>query len=652
MRVAALHLLLPLISLPILAQTQWKPVTEAELALKTPQVQKDADAEALLWEVKVTDEINSGYPQTSRYNYLRLRIFTERGREHAKVELTYRKNQNISGVSGRTVKPDGSIISMKHDAVFDTEVVRGKSLRIRAKSFTLPDVQPGDIIEYQWLESESEAVSNYLRLPLQRDIPVQIVRYYVKPFSSQYLSYSMHAMTFHAEHKSFQPALQGYSSVEYTKMPAYKEEPYMPPEDEVRAWALVFYSDDGIRHPESYWPKVAKQRYALFSHDMKINAEIKKAAADAVAGAGSDSGKVCAIYAWVRKNVKNANSEEVSAEARQAMKENKSSADTIRQGIGTGYDINILFTSLVNAAGLDARIALTGDRSDLFFSPNLDDAYFLRGRLVAVKLDGAWKYYDPATPYLPCGLQLWEQQGTPVLITDGKQPEWSKSQMSLPEESLESHSANLKLAEDGSVSGAFRMKYTGHLAVDERIRLSGKNASERDQYLIDEMKDRFGSPEISDIKWDGIEDAEKPVSVSFNMKIESYVQRTGKRMFVQPTIFQRGDVARFPNSTREHPVYFHYPWSERDEIVIELPPGYELDHPDVPPAIVSGKTASWKVTAEIRNRNTLTYKREFFFGGDGNIMLDPDVYPIAKKLFDAIHTNDEHMFAVKRVSAN
>jgi hypothetical protein len=283
----------------------------------------------------------------------------------------------------------------------------------------------------------------------------------------------------------------------------------------------------------------------------------------------------------------------------------------------------------------------------------LDDAYFLHGRLVAVKVDGAWKFYDPATPYLPCGFQLWEQQGAPVLITDGKQPEWSNSlKISHADESVESHTANLKLSEDGSVSGAFGMKYTGHLAVDERIRLFRKNAGERDQYLIDEMKDRFGSPEITDIKWDGIEDAEKPVSVSFKMKIENYVQRTGKRMFVQPTIFQRGDVARFPNSTREYPVYFHYPWSERDEIAIELPPGYELDHPDVPAAVVSGKTASWKVTAGIRNGNTLTYKREFAFGGDGNIMLDPEVYPLVKKLFDVVHTNDEHMFAVKQTSSN
>lgn len=36
MRLSALHLLLPLVSLAILAQTQWKPLTEADLATKKP----------------------------------------------------------------------------------------------------------------------------------------------------------------------------------------------------------------------------------------------------------------------------------------------------------------------------------------------------------------------------------------------------------------------------------------------------------------------------------------------------------------------------------------------------------------------------------------------------------------------------------------
>jgi hypothetical protein len=68
----------------------WKPVTDAELAMKAPRVDKNADAEALLWEVHVVDELMGGQDlQTSRRHYLRIKIFTEKGREYAKVQLEF-----------------------------------------------------------------------------------------------------------------------------------------------------------------------------------------------------------------------------------------------------------------------------------------------------------------------------------------------------------------------------------------------------------------------------------------------------------------------------------------------------------------------------------------------------------------------------------
>ncbi len=46
-----------------LSAADWKPVTPAELGLKAPQIDKDADAEAIFWEVRVLDELAGGDPQ-------------------------------------------------------------------------------------------------------------------------------------------------------------------------------------------------------------------------------------------------------------------------------------------------------------------------------------------------------------------------------------------------------------------------------------------------------------------------------------------------------------------------------------------------------------------------------------------------------------
>jgi len=218
-------------------------------------------------------------------------------------------------------------------------------------------------------------------------------------------------------------------------------------------------------------------------------------------------------------------------------------------------------------------------------------------------------------------------------------------------DSKEEHSAQFKLDEDGTLSGSVRMTWTGHLAVKRRAALFRKSAAEREEYIKDEMKDQFGSPEINDIKWDGIDDSERPVSVSFAMKATGYVQKTGKRIFVQPAVFQRAFAARFPNSTRVYPVYFQYAWSEVDDISIEVPAGYEFDHPDIPPSIKAGDTVDWKVTARIEGKTKLVYERRFSFGDDGNLVLPVTAYANVKKVFDAIHEGDDHTFALKQAVA-
>ena len=340
---------------------------------------------------------------------------------------------------------------------------------------------------------------------------------------------------------------------------------------------------------------------------------------------------------------------EATAEERKSCKPNRvSSTDALKQGLGTGYDINMVFAALVDAAGMNARIALTGNREEIFFNETYTDPYFLRGEMVAVKLGGEWKYFDPATPWLACGAQVWGQQGGAVLITDGKTPEWSKVPLSKPQDSVEWHKAQFKLDGGGGISGNVLLRYTGHLALSERNSLARKSPAEREQYLIDDLKQQFGNPEVSEIKWENVEDAEKPLAVSFHIQIPNYVQRTGKRIFLQPAIFQHNLAARFPTTERRYPVYFHYPWSELDEITVEVPEGYEFDHADIPPPVEAGKTVGWKVRAQVEGGKKLIYERTFQFGEDGNIVFPVKSYPAVKKVFDTMHEGDEHTFALKQ----
>src|SRR5262245_4607098 len=112
-------LLVYLLSLFAPAQAQaWKPMDPAHLALKAPVVEKDADAEALLWEVYVNDASEN----TEYTHLLRIKIFSERGKEsQSKIDIPYFNRTSVKDISGRTITPDGSVVSLQQDAIFDDD---------------------------------------------------------------------------------------------------------------------------------------------------------------------------------------------------------------------------------------------------------------------------------------------------------------------------------------------------------------------------------------------------------------------------------------------------------------------------------------------------------------------------------------------------
>jgi hypothetical protein len=131
--------------------------------------------------------------------------------------------------------------------------------------------------------------------------------------------------------------------------------------------------------------------------------------------------------------------------------------------------------------------------------------------------------------------------------------------------------------------------------------------------------------------------------------VPGYAHRTGKRLFLQPAFFQRGLNPLFSASTRQYPVYFHYPWLEVDEVMIELPPGFSLDNADSPSPFSAGPVGEYKASVGIStDKKLLVYKRNFFFGGGGNILFPVNTYPQLKNFFDMLNKQDNHTITLKQ----
>jgi hypothetical protein len=639
----------------------WKPIDPAQLALAAPAVEKDADAEVLFWEIKVADEADGGEPRTVLQHYVRIKIFNERGREsQSKIDIFAPKVSGreikIKDIEGRTIKPDGSIVELKKEDIFERTVVKTSGLKVKAKSFAMPSVEPGSIIEYRWREVRGDSLSQYDRLEFSRDIPVQQVKYYIKPYTNPYFNYGMRAQTFNGQNTPFQKEKDGYYSTSMSNVPAFREEPYMPPEYSVRPWMLVYYSEDRKLSPDQFWRQYGKEVYESSKSEMKVSDEVKRKAAELAGDATTPEQKIERFFQFCRTQIKNVydDANGMTAEQRAKAKENKSPADTLKRGLGTGRDIDMLFAAMATASGLEARVVNLADRGDTFFDAQFADDYFIRTYDIAVKVGDEWRFYDPASTYVPFGMLRWQEEGQQALLSDPKEPTFVSTPLSGPEKSLEKRSGKFTLSEDGTLEGDVTIEYTGHIGADMKEYNDDDSPAEREETLKNKFKERMSGIEITDIKVENVSDPVKPFVYSFHVRVPGYAQRTGKRLFLQPAFFQKGLGPRFPTTGRRHEIYFHYPWSEEDHVEFTLPEGFALDNPESPAPLAGGDLSKYEPLAQItKDGRTLIYSRKFFFGkgGAASLLFPVTVYPNLKTYFDQINKEDGHTIALKQGAA-
>ncbi len=633
--------LLPLVCLlfvcsqSIFAQDKnWREVTPAERQMTTSKVEPNADAEAIFWEIRVDDS------QTNLImkHYVRVKIFTERGREkYSKVDIPFIKGTKVKDIAARVIKPDGTISELAKTDILEREIVRIDKLKVKAKSFAVPNVETGVIVEYRYTES-IQGWANNMRMTFQHDIPIQNITYYFKPvLDGKYLTFNMGDNVFVKDKNGFYRATM-------ENVPAIKEEVQMPPQDEIRSWLLMYYMDASVT-TKDFWGIAGYYLAKDFDikDTLKPGKEVKAAAEQIASGAQTPDEKLAKIFEFSKTQIKNISYDpQLTDEQKEAIKENKSTGETLQKKQGTATEINQLFASMATALGFEARLAFGGDRSKKFFNPQQAHVSFIHFSSIAVKVGGEWKYYDPGSFFLPFGMLAWFEEDTSVLLLGAKDYLRNiRTPISGVEKSVAKRSGKFKLLEDGTLEGTVKIEYTGHLSYLRKMDNYDKSPDKREEILKEEIKGRMSTAEVSNISIENVMDAEKPFTYQYKIRVPNYAAKTGKRLFLQPGVFEYGTTPLFSSAERKYPIYFHYPWSEHDNIEIELPKGFALDNAETPATIEDPSkigSLSFRVTFD-KTTNMLNYQRRFHFA-NGSYLFPAGAYTPVKNLFDAFNKAD------------
>ena len=238
--------------------SEFQPVSPDELKITSEPLAPGAPAIILYRQVDRDDRGLTAHED----NYVRVKILKEEGRKYADIEIPFfKQNGNIVNLHGRTIRPDGSIANFE-GKVFEKTIVKAKGVKYLAKTFTLPDVQVGGIVEYYYTLDLSEHYVFDSHWILSDELFTKAAKFSLKPYMDSYSSLSCR-WSWQGLPPGTDAPKEGPDHVvrlDVKNIPAFQTEDYMPPENELKARVDFTYSEEAFeKDVEKFWKRTGKR---------------------------------------------------------------------------------------------------------------------------------------------------------------------------------------------------------------------------------------------------------------------------------------------------------------------------------------------------------------------------------------------------------
>jgi len=614
------------------AASQPPPVTPEELKMTAEPLAPGAPAIILYRQVDRVDNSAAAYEDT----FVRIKILTDEGRKYGDVEIPYNEGAgiHISKLSARTIHPDGSLSEFK-GTPFEKEIVKARGWKYMAKTFALPDVQVGSVIECSFRQ-EFYGRSDFPRWILNDELFTKHAQFSLFPSDKWALSWTGYRLP------NGTPAPKESDKVlrlEVSNIPAFEVEDYMPPPFEVASLVEFTYLWDSEKDVTKYWKNRSKDWNQVVDDFMNRRGAMEHAVSQIVSPGDSPELKAQKIFDRVQK-LRNLTWEHKKTEQeyrRDKLKDNLTVQDVWGHGYGEIDDLNWLFLALVRAGGLEAYPVWASDRSYYFFQSSQRNERKLLHPIVMLRMNGQSVFCDPGTPFIPFATLPWYETAVPGLRLGKDGGEWITTPLSPSANSRTVRSATLNLAENGDLSGKLTVTFTGLKATEFRTDDRDQDETHRKKGLEDEIKSYI--PVHADVELINKPDwtsSLAPLIAEFNVSVSGWGSSAGKKAILPAGLFTASEKTQFQRVQRVHPIYFHYPYQVEDDIRISLPAGWQIS--SVPnPATLEGNVVSYAFKSEA-DKDAVHINRKLRVDA---LLLAQKSYPVLRAFFQSVRVADE-----------
>ena len=578
--------------------------------------------------------------------YVRIKILTDEGRSFANVMISFaRERESVGGIQARTIRPDGSI-AMFEGKAYDKTIVKARNVKYLGKTFTLPDVQVGSIIEYRYTEDMAENYVYNSKWILSDELFTKQAKFSLRPNKDFALRWSWPiGLPAGVQPPKQEPASQ-LVKMEANNIPAFQIEDYMPPENELKYRVTFEYSENSAESdPAKFWKQQGKTLNSQVESFLGKKKDLEQAASQMVLPSDAPEVKAQKIYARVQqlRNTSFALEKTDQEQKREQAKAIKTAADLLRAGGGDGRDITWTYLGLVRAAGVEAYPVWVSSRDQYFFNAKAMSINELNANVVLVKLNGKDVYCDPGTAFAPFGLLPWNETGTIGLRLDKDGGAFVQTGLPQSSDSVVERKADLKMSEDGTLSGKVTMTFSGLEALRRRIEERNEDEAERKQYMEDQLREFV--PVGIDVELTNKPDwnSSSPTLVAeYNLKVPGWATAAGHRALVPVGLFGATEKQLFTHRDRVHPIYFQFPCQRKDDVSIELPLSWKVT--TIPPSKLQDSKAV-VYDLKITNENGVLHMTRLL--RNDLLVIEQKQYPSLQGFFQIVRTGDEQAIVVQ-----
>lgn len=524
----------------------------------------------------------------------RIKIYNKEGFEYAtqniNLHVSGSDEEEVYGLKAYTYNLDnGKVedVKLEKEGIFETE----KSKYLNQLTFTMPNIKEGSVIEFKYTLN-SPFFWSIDDFEFQHAIPIkQLYAIFETPeyfnFKSNFKGYypvrpieekKPGVIRFHSKERTSNGTdfstselnfIVNTSKFELSNMPALKDEPYVNNIDNYRSairYELSYtnFPNTPLKYYATTWEDVVKTIYDSpnFGNELKGGAFYKDDIDALISSESNPLVKASKIFNFVKLT----------------MKWNGYYGKYAQEGVRKAYlkkegnvaDINLMLTSMLRYAGLNANPVLVSTRDNgIPLFPTLDGYNYVISAIETdegiILLDATTKHGLPN--FLPERALNWEGR----IVRENK----SSQTVSLypKEKSVNQVSLLASLNDGGNLEGNVRFLKSNYFAIDYRNEFFETG---QETYL-ENLENKFSNIQISDFSIQNEKDITKPVIESFKFSLESQADVINNKIYFSPLFFLKTNENPFKLEKREFPVDFSYPKANKYQLVVKVPESYIVE---------------------------------------------------------------------------